>query len=249
MRKTSKIIFVAAIVAIAAVVLFVFNANSDGPIHSAITTGERGVSLLYDTLRHMGYPARISRRPLTASTNTNYVYIIIQPVSPPFDDTKMQALFDWAYAGGRLVFLHNSFFNFMGQLSPEYSTQVGNLTVHSIGSGEIVVGRAQHITNLNMMNDHETGTALHSILSRWGAERIFFAEYYHGLHNPGNFFTNLPLIVRLVFVQLILVSIIVVWHIGKRFGNAIPYYQEVEREENEHVRALARLYMKIKNWR
>jgi hypothetical protein len=38
--------------------------------------------------------------------------------------------------------------------------------------------------------------------------------------------------------------LLLIWHVGKRFGKPVPAYEETEREENEQVRALARLYNK-----
>jgi len=230
----------------AAVVLHMFSDDYEGPPFVSSTTGERGASLLYDTLRHMGYPVRVSRRPLTAHTDINHAYIFIQPHYSHFDHYKAEALLSWVYSGGRLIFLHNRPVTIFDTLINSPGTGFGNLTIHELGQGVFVSGHANDIININLMNDHGTGAQIHTVINRWNVDRIMFAEYYHGARATETFFNRLPTIVRLVIVQLGLVSLILVWYSGKRFGNPIVYYEEHEREENEHVYALARLYMKTK---
>jgi len=243
--KLKKFIFPTVIVIIAAIVLHSFSSDYEGRPFAAATTGERGASLLYDTLRHMGYPVRVSRRPLTAQTDTNHVYVLIQPIHSLFTQDKSEALLDWVYSGGKLIWLCNCpNDNFVTRLTS--GTSFGNLTIFEHGQGVFVNGRSNDITNINMINDHDTGARIHVIISNWDAGRIVFAEYYHNPPASETFFNRLPAIVRLIIVQLGLVSVILVWYLGKRFGNPIAYYEEHEREENEHVHALTRLYMKTR---
>lgn len=246
MRKFAKLIFPAVIVILAAVVLHVFSDDYEGPAFVSSTTGERGASLLYDTLRHMGYPARVSRRPLNAFTDTNNAYILIQPNEVHFSQTKAEEMLAWVNSGGRLIFLHNNPFTLFDMLIDSRGTRFGSLMIHELGQGMFIRGSANDIININMMDNADTGVRIHAILSNWSADRIIFAEYYHGTQTAETFFNRLPVIIRLVFVQLVLLAIIIVWHLGKRFGNPIVYYEEQEREENEHVHALARLYMKTR---
>ena len=56
----STAIFLVVIVIMAALVLFVFDTSESGPAYSAISTGVRGTSLLFDTLQTMDYPVRMS---------------------------------------------------------------------------------------------------------------------------------------------------------------------------------------------
>jgi len=248
-NKLKKFIFPAVIVIIAAIVLHSFSSDYDGRPFAASTTGERGASLLYDTLRHMGYPVRVSRRPLTARTNADYAYIFIQPHHSHFDYAKAEELLDWVYSGGRLIFLHNNPSTILDTLMHSPGTRFGNLTIYEHGQGVLVRGHSSDITNINMINDHDTGARIHAIISNGNTGRIIFAEYYHNPPATEIFFNRLPAIVRLIIVQLGLLGIIIVWHLGKRFGNPIEYYEEHEREENEHVHALARLYMKTRRKR
>ena len=244
LRKLSKTIFPFVIVVLAATILFVFDSNDGGgPAYVSFSTGERGASLFFDTLRHMGYPVRQGRTPVDRFSSTQDAYIIIQPTNPYVDSNMAEEMITWATMGGRLIFLQNQL-TYFDLLLPG-GIIYGNLMIYEVGQGIIITGNAREITNRSLIDNAGTGAMLHSIITRWDVENIWFAEYYHGLGTRSNLFTRLPAVVRLVFVQMLLVGIMVVWHLGKRFGNAVPYYEETEREENEHVHALARLYMKI----
>jgi len=243
MRKRSGLLLPAIIVIIAAVVLYVFDRSEDELPFVSSSTGVHGASLLFDTLQHMGYPVSASRRPLNLQTSIDDAYIIIQPEY--FDISDVEEILAWIGIGGRLIFLQNDYPTVLDILIPVQGIRYGNLTVYEFGRGSVVTGRANEITNRNMAGNANTGTAIHSVLSAWDANRIRFGEYYHGAREADNLFVRLPLVVRLVFIQLGIVGIIIVWHLGKRFGNTVPYYEEHERMENEHVHALTRLYMKI----
>jgi hypothetical protein len=210
--------------------------TGDGTPYSISSTGEEGASLLFDTLRHMGYNVRAGYRPLTPQTNTDHVYIMIQPQARVLTSEFADELYEWVDNGGRLIFLSHA-----------YLRATFYRPSHEYRLGEIVTSDSFSATNGRLMQNPSQGEFVQATLQRWNAERavdvIFFAEYYHGFQTPQNFIGRLPLVIRLFFAQMIIVSIIAVWHFGKRLGNPIEYYQEVEREENEYVRALARLYM------
>lgn len=242
MRKSSKIIFPAIIVVLGILVLYFFGqGGSDGQAFMSSNTGVRGTSLFFDTLQHMGYPVGVSRRPLTLDTDTGHVYVIIQPTHPPCN-CGMREMLDWAERGGRLIFLQN------WQILdvPAVGIYVADIVVYELGRGAVITGNANAITNQNLMNNADIGIQLYTILTHWNADMIMFAEYYHIAPVGDNLFSRLPLIVRLVFIQLGLAAIIAIWHFGKRFGNPLPYYDETEREENEHVYTVTRLYLKTR---
>lgn len=239
-----NIIFISVIVIIAAFMLYIFDADDGGVTYASFSTGERGTSVFFDTLQHMGYPVMQGYHPLNRDSDLSDIYIIIQPYAPPVNRQMAEEMLDWVQQGGRLIFLHNVSPSIMDIMLPVPPRRMGGLTLYQWGSGEVVTGRASYVVNRNIMNDSSVGSLLHSILDGWNSNRIWFAEYYHGVRPAETILDNFPLIVRLIIVQLGLFAVMMVWHVGKRFGNAVPYYAEVEREENEHVRALARLYMR-----
>lgn len=243
--------FFPLIIVIIAVVIAYFLDTGDGTPFSVSSTGETGTSLLFDTMRHMGYPARRSYRRLTPHTDTNNVYVIIHPSAPYINEPLAKFMLEWVYAGGRLVYLcgcypHTAF----DTLLYPNGTSVGAFTLYTHGDGAVLTGDSMRVQNIFMMDNHTHGQLIQATISQWNAERefqnIFFAEYYHGFHTPENFIARMPLFMRLILAQLVILSIVGLWFFGKRFGNSVPYYEEVEREENEYVRALARLYSHIR---
>ena len=240
-RQYHASFFPIVIILITAIVLHFSGQISNDGIYIASSTGEHGVSLFFDTLQHMGYPVEISRRPVNINSDKNHVNIIIQPQY--FNASHINDLLEWVRHGGRLIFMSNT--PIISEAIISYiGTRFGSLIIYEIGNGILVTGNSLEIINQYLMHSYSTGTLLHSIINHWDADIIFFAEYYHGPRSTQNLFARLPLIIRLIFMQLALVGIMIVWYVGKRFGNAIPYYEEHEREENEHVFALTRLYMK-----
>ncbi|MCL1842269.1 MAG: DUF4350 domain-containing protein [Defluviitaleaceae bacterium] len=248
MRKNFVWVFSAAIIVMAVLVSYIMD-TGDGAAYSISSTGERGASLLFDTLRHMDYRVRASYRPLTSRTGTDYVYIIIQPRTPLINYYMAEEMIEWVRNGGRLIFLRGNhpldlvFDNVINTAGID----LGDFWAYRVGSGEIITGSAPDVRNDYLMNNSGAGQAIQLTLDRWNSERdiatIFFAEYYHGFHTAETFVGRLPLVMRLLLAQVLILTIIAIWHFGKRFGNPVPYYEETEREENEYVHALARLYM------
>jgi len=243
--KKQNTVFLILVIIIAMLVLFIFDTEDTAPRYSAISTSENGSSLLFDTLRHMGHPVQISRRPLTTATDPSHVYIVIQPYAPNINRTNGEEILEWVQSGGRLIFLSSPTPNIMDRIIPGSGRSLHGLTSHHIGMGEVISGPAFPILNANLMESPDAGQGIEYILREWNPERIFFAAYYHGMEQGENFFSRLPLIVQLIFVQMAIVGVFAVWHLGKRFGKPAPFYEETEREENEHVRALARLLNKF----
>jgi hypothetical protein len=239
--------FVLILIVLAAAVFVLLQTNGDGPPFAPNSTAEGGTSLFYDTLRHMGCPVRMVYTPLTRQRDIRNAVVIIQPYNPPVTVEMAEEMLEWVRLGGRLVFLHNSGPPELDLLLLDMeSIGEGGFFRYTIGLGEIVTGRAHGLTNIRLMNDPAPGEVLHRIISSWGTERIDFSLYYHGYRPPETMFSELPLVMRLVLIQLGLAGLAVVWHLGKRFGKPVPAFEETEREENEEVRALARLYMKTK---
>lgn len=245
MGKLAKIIFPVILVIIAGGIIHTFNDGYDGAPFMAATTGERGASLLFDTLRHMNYPVRVSRRRVNTA-DANRTYIFIQPDLSHFDEDTVRELLGWVAAGGHLIFLHNNPSTPIDMPVPTPGTTFGNLLIHEIGQGLFVRGQAESIVNIHLMDAPDTGARIEAILYRDSGRRIYFAEHYRRPPTADTLFNRLPVVIQLTVIQLGLLALAIVWYMGKRFGNPIPYYQAQEREENEHVHALARLYMKSK---
>jgi hypothetical protein len=240
--KKKLIIFICFAVAAA---FFLRPTETNAPDYSSFSVKPNGVSLFFDTLKHMGYPVQASRFPLDSRIYPNDVYIIVRPNNPYINREMAEDILGWVKRGGRLIFFDSEFPTVLDRvLSGQEFSEIGNLTHYYAGMGEVITGFSGDIINENLMHESGYGNLLENTLRSWNAERIWFAEYYHGYHTPDNFYTQLPAVVKLGLYQLIIFTAAFVLCVGKRFGKPIPYHEEAEREENGHVKALARLYRK-----
>jgi len=196
----------------------------------------------------MGYPVSRSYGALDLKANTNDIYVLINPSYTYFADEEFDDALDWVYKGGRLIYLE----------SAEYSTadyrlslrvdnpgiNANGYTLYSYGLGEIITGSADPLLNKALMENSSTGIDFTLLLDRWNIPNLYFSESIHGYLNTGNAWYRTPEILKIFVYQLAVIVALVIWHFGKRFGKPVPYFEETEREENEHIKALANIYNK-----
>lgn len=233
------------IITVAAVVLlFWLGAGSENESeYTSFSSQPNGVSLLYDTLRQMQFPVAAGYTPVGAESAAKDVYLVIRPDDPSPSAMIIEDMLAWVRRGGRLIYLDNESPSLMDSaLSTYASSEWGTLSHYSVGLGEVITGYAEDVVNQSLMNDSLYGSMLAYVLEAWEADHIWFAEYYHGYRVSDNFFARLPAPVKLVVYQMIILAAAYAWYKGKRFGKPVPYYEEIERGENEHIKALARLY-------
>lgn len=206
-----------------------------------------GISLLYDTLQYMGYPVGVLYRPVNESLSTGGVVFIVQPTNPRPTPETADSILEWVQMGGRLVYLENRQPTVIDRaLSGHDYAEFGSMRWYRHGMGEIITGRASALANTNLMANASYGAGIAYVLAGWNPDFIYFAEYYHGFHSAGGLFSQMPIWLQLVTVQIGIIAIILIWHLGKRFGKPVPLYEEIEREENEQIMVLARLYRQAK---
>ena len=213
------------------------------PGFTTFSRGESGISLLYDTLRHMQFPVNLLFQPVGYNVSVNDAVVIVQPVRPRVNDAMAREILEWVVRGGHLIYLENAQTTIMDRaLWGEYYTENGGMRLYPHGMGMVLVGSANSVININMMENPSYGEKIAEILTLWNPGTIYFAEYYHGFHRERSFFSQLPVWLQLTAFQIVIAVFLLMWHMGKRFGNPIPLYEEIERKENEQIFALARLY-------
>ena len=246
MKSSRLSLFVILLLALFAGITWGANRQIQGQSHpnwTSFSSSDYGVSLLYDTLRHMRYRVNILYQPIQENVSINDVVLIIQPTNPRPNDEMAMEILTWVRRGGRLIYLENSQPTIMDRvLLGEHFTSVGGLNWYRIGMGEVVTGRANVVANINLMEDPTYGENIVMVLSVWEPDRIYFAEYYHGFRRSDSAFNQMPMWLQFAAFQVIIAAAVLVWHLGKRFGSPIPLYEEIEREENEQILTLARLY-------
>jgi hypothetical protein len=221
--------------------LFIRNlADSDaGPDYTVFSAGQRGASLLFDTLRQLRYPVYAGYTPIDENAGINDVYILIEPDETFFRAEVYDAL-NWVRRGGCMIFLEDRFRLPEGYLrDAKAAASYEDFTVYQLGLGEIVIAGSERILNERLMNDSAAGQIVAGFLNSWGGNRIYFGEYIHGYRNARD---QWPASLRIFALQIALAAAALIWFLGKRLGRPIPYYEEIERDENEYCKALANLY-------
>jgi hypothetical protein len=192
----------------------------------------------------MGYKVDRGFEFVTPELDTRQTQLFIQP-STWFDYHEHEEIMSWVESGGRLVVLEaGGYTQFDYLFDGFYFADVANEYYYGYyyGLGMIVTGDSELITNAALMNNPSPGAALANILGQSGRGRIVFNEAIHGYINKNSTWQNVPYPLKAVIFQTAILSFYIVWHYGRRFGKPIPYHEEIEREENEHAKALANLY-------
>ncbi|KGA95932.1 hypothetical protein AJ85_07055 [Alkalihalobacillus alcalophilus ATCC 27647 = CGMCC 1.3604] len=78
---------------------------------------------------------------------------------------------------------------------------------------------------------------------------ILFDEYIHNVDDQNSYFAFYPFWFQLLFVQLMMLTIFILWIQGKRFGPILKVREETVRFSDESLRALAVWHLKSKQYR
>lgn len=227
-------------IVVAAALFLFFLGSGDGPPYVSNSRGDMGAGVLYDTLQRLGFNVGRSRQPLTTRSNLQDAYIIIEPRSPWISEEMARHILEWVYAGGRLIYLQNSRTHFEGLLAGT-GQDVYGLRLFGHGLGYVLTGSSYPLTNRALAEDSTGGHGVFVTLAGWDARRVRFADYYHGFSAEPTLIGRLPFVVQIFLAQAVIFALVLIWFLGKRFGAAITYHEAVEREENEHLKAIARL--------
>ncbi|MFB1050952.1 DUF4350 domain-containing protein [Paraliobacillus sp. JSM ZJ581] len=119
----------------------------------------------------------------------------------------------------------------------------------SYGDGHLlVVTEPEWLTNENILEQDHLD-ALFSIIDFRSYQSIIFNEY---IHNPPTAFSKLlvyPNWILVVWFEIFLLLIGVLWLKGKRFGSIVTPREATVRFSNERIKAIANWYLKGKNYR
>ncbi|MDR1560029.1 MAG: DUF4350 domain-containing protein [Clostridiales bacterium] len=248
--KRSKIIYAFVIFICLPLAVFLFAANSqnsDGQSYTSFSTGTDGASLLYDSLKAMGYPVSHGYSLPDPDLSILDIHVFVEPNYYYFATTDLDGVLAWVFKGGRMIYLDSSSFSYIDE---ELYYRLGDpdavsrgYTLYSYGLGEIISGSSDPLLNQALIDDSAPGADFTALLDRWRTSPVIrFNESIHGFTDSGNAWYRTPEILKMLTYQIAVVAILILWRLGKRFGRPLPYFEEIEREENEHVKALANIY-------
>jgi hypothetical protein len=130
--------------------------------------------------------------------------------------------------------------------------QVGDITTIWYGLDEAavcVMDRPDGFLNKNL-RDSNASVAFIRALEKIKGRDIFFNEYYHNLQKPApGIWELIGTTGRLVFIQIMLVLLLIVLRGWNPFGRVRDEDKWMKRPENEALKALSGLYMRMKAYR
>ncbi|MDR2899365.1 MAG: DUF4350 domain-containing protein [Clostridiales bacterium] len=254
MKKSNrKEIFIVAVLFAVFIIITVLTSTDKGlgyPDYTSFSASENGVSLLYDTLEEMGYPVAVDTNYITENTDITGIQVVVNPDTVSTSSDNIEDIAKWTENGGHLMYFTDSetFFEdpLLSYMYPEFDSNYRineGFSARRYGSGALFYCSANSIININLMGNPDNGQDVCDFADAFADGRLYFNEAYHGYATAESFFDSLPFGLKIMFYQIIIITIAVVFYFGKRFGRPLPYYEEIEREENEYVYTLSNLYM------
>lgn len=119
-----------------------------------------------------------------------------------------------------------------------------------IGKGEFIsVVTPEWMTNGTIQKQDHITLIVNLINNLDYPETILFDEYLHGQQNKSTFTTIFPTWLLLLMLQTVLLTMLWLWAVGKRFGSIIVPREESVRFSDEGLKALASWYTRGRMYR
>lgn len=113
-----------------------------------------------------------------------------------------------------------------------------------VGEGQLIVANSPSwMTNSEIVTSDHLALIL-TLLNVEDSKIILFDEYIHDVKNATTFLTIYPRWILLLMIQGALLTILWLWHHGKRFGPIFISREETVRFSDEGIRALAAWYIR-----
>lgn len=218
---------------------FYISSRKEGafPQFSIESKSGTGCSIFYEALKDLKLP--VDRTLNTLGTQSEDSIQIIVP-GGSFDINSDETKF-WVQKGGVLVSLSSANFHTIDYgLPPKVK---GSLSIYKYGKGAIIGGDINNITNKELKDKTQGAYELVEEIASYDSKKIYFNEnnLYSQTDKIG-IWDYLPLWAKFMAYQLVLALAAYFYYAGRRFGKAIPFYEEVERGENEYLFSASSLY-------
>jgi hypothetical protein len=213
------------------------------PAYSVINKSRQGCSVFYEALKKLKYSVDRSLIPIEGH-DVNTVQIAAEGKILNIEDKEISA---WVEKGGTLIYLTNSpLDSVIDQLAPEIK---GSFNKYKKGKGQIIVYSASHFTNKALTENTSGAYELIKVIEEHEYKNIYFNEsHLYSASNKQGLWDSIPLEIKYILYQLLIVIGAFFYYKGKRFGKAVPLYEEEERNENEYLYSAAALYKQAKCW-
>lgn len=222
---------------------FYISTTMQGNNPSTLNNSGGGLSAFYKTLGELKLPIERTLTPINES-NIDDIQIVAQGGSFDVNSTKVK---EWVEKGGSLLYLSSDkvpIFTFSS--IPKIK---GNIKIYNINKGMIIVAQTSYVTNKNLLIETSNAYEVISEICSYPYKKIVFSEgYLFSQTEKKGLWDFIPLSGKYIIYQFTLILIAFFYYKGKRFGKAIPLYEEVERTENEYLYSTASLYSLAGCW-
>lgn len=224
--------------------LFISNKlNVNTPNYSVLNRTNNGFSVFYDTLQELKYPVNRSIKNII-DMDAKDIQIVGYGENFDIEDTELKA---WIGKGGVLIYAVPD-----NLVQPSYAglPQVKNdVMIYNYQKGTIIVIDASKITNRALIKDTSYAYQVLNEINNYSYNNLFFNEkHLFDMQNTVTIWDYIPLQLKFVIYQVLIVIIVFLYYKGKRFGKARILNEEVERRENDYLLSAASLYRHAKCW-
>ncbi|WPC44567.1 DUF4350 domain-containing protein [Clostridium sp. JS66] len=217
--------------------------NNKVPYYSIDNKSKAGYSVFFETLKKLNIPVDRTLN-FIEDFDTNSIQIVAQGGNFNINDANVEK---WVSNGGVLVYLSTQ-----NNLSTKYnkSSKVnGKMKIYKYDKGTIIMLNASYLTNETLINNTSQAYELLKEINNYKYEKICFNEaYFYTSIDKKSLWDSIPMEIKYLVYQFIVVLVAFFYYKGKRFGKVVPLYVEEERSENEYLYSAAALYRQAKCW-
>lgn len=204
---------------------------------SVIDQSATGCSVFFEALKELKLPVERTLNPVD-SYDINSIQLVVQNDNFDINDEKIKG---WVGKGGILVYLtKNDFYSI--KYIKTHETK-GSMSIYKYNSGYIITTDVSNITNKTLTEKTDSSYELVKEINAHSYKTICFNELYLLMPSSNNsLWDSMPVSIKFVIYQIIIIAIAFFYFKGKRFGKPLPLYEEVERTENEYLYSVAGIY-------
>lgn len=244
-KKISKdLILILILIPLFLIGAFYISSRMDNnlPQYTVENKGRLGYSVFFEALKELKHPVEKTIAELPYQ-DTNSIQIIVQAGSFDINSEEVKI---WIENGGTLVYLTPENFQFIEYGGvPELK---GNIRLYKHGKGIIIGADLDYITNRTLVTKKDNAYELYREMASLNKKIYFNESHIYAQKIQSSLWDIIPLGLKFIIYQFLLVLAAFFYYKGKRFGKPIPLYEEVERNENEYLYSAASLYKQAKCW-
>lgn len=216
--------------------------------YSVLNKGRKGVSVIYEVFKDIGYTTNLIFAEVN-SQDINGAQIVIEPEASYELDINQNSIQEWIKNGGNLIYLSPEWEHYNlsdgEELDRYILSEEDKAIAYSFHKGLLIIGDPQILSNITLVDNTDGAYWIVKQLEERDIKSISFNEYYHYFEEQKpSLWRDLPKGIKFAIYQIVIFIALIIYYYGKRFGKIVPFYEEVERVENEYIYSAASLYKK-----